>query len=394
MGLARFWSNAAITRDDTRPHPWAIMLSAAILGICSAHVPIAGVFTAPAIGALLALNARRQSRILLAILMLGLLLDIKTETASAYWTVIALAGLTAFAPRGWVMRLMFLPRSTWQILAVLSSASICAMLLGYGIVPTLLALSMTFCLGAQVTRQMSNIDARLLNWGDDGLFAVTRDLLLGRVTRGMLHDLAQPLNVISMANGNMGYIAEHLAIGEDERQQLLDRVERISQHTSNAASILSLFRWFGRDGSDEAAQLSVRSALERAVGATRSNVRHHDVAVDVQGNALDYILTARHGSLEIIAVAALLCAFASFIGPDGSKRRGRVLLHATLSPAYVIVSVRCTDEAGQPVPGKTMDHATMWLVEQVAHEASGDFRCLRQSVGPERFVIRLGRDDT
>jgi signal transduction histidine kinase len=369
------------------------MMCAVVMILTTPYAPAAGVFAALAIGALFALNAPVQSRMLVVVLAMGVLLDLEGRGSPAYWLLVPGALLTAFAPRAWAARILHAPRWTWQPLAVVCVVSTSAVLLGFGMLPTLIAVLASFYLGANVTREMAMADARLLVWGDEGLIAVTRDLLLGRVTSGMLHDLAQPLNVISMANGNMGHIAENLAIDEGERRLLLERIERIAQHTQGAAAILSLFRWFGRDGSDDPADLTVRSALERAVAATRSNVRHHDVAVELQGNGQDYLLPTRHGSLEMIAVAALLCAFASFIAPDGTKRRGTVLLHASLSPAHVIVSVQCRDTDGHAIPGRRMDHATAWLVGQVAHEASGDFRSIRRGSKPERFMIRLGRDD-
>jgi signal transduction histidine kinase len=357
-------------------------------------VDIAGIFAAAAVGSLLALNARLQSRILVLVLLAALVVNPERNGSLSYWLVLAQATIPAFASRPSTWRILDAPRWTWQALVIVEAAGICAMLLGYGPIPTTVALLASFYLGANITRHVAMTNARLLVWGDEGLVAVTRDLLLGRVTSGMLHDLAQPLNVISMANGNLGYIAEHLEIEDEERRQLLERIERIAHHTQGAAAILSLFRWFGRDGSDDPAELTVRSALERAVAATRSNVRHHDVAVELQGNGLDYLLPTRHGSLEMIAVAALLCAFGSFIAPDGTKRRGKVLLHATLSPAHVLLSVQCADLDGHAIPGKHMDHATVWLVEQVAHEASGDFRPILRHDRTERFRIRLGRDDT
>lgn len=394
MSESQFWFKFFGVTGAARPHPWSVMLCAGLLGLCSGHVQVAGVFASAAIGALFAFNAPLQSGLLVFGLLLGPLLHSQLDRSLAYWLVVGEAALTALAPRQWASRMLTLPRWSWQLLVMLAAASICAMLLDYGAAPTALSELTCFYLGANVTRQMAMSDARLLVWGDEGLVAVTRDLLLGRITSGMLHDLAQPLNVISMANGNMGYIAEHLAIDEEERRQLLERVARISQHTQSAAAILSLFRWFGRDGSDDPSELTARSALERAVAATRSNVRHHDVAVELKGNGLDYLLPVRHGMLEMMAVAALLCGFASFIAADGTKKRGKVLLQATLSPAHLVISVQCTDAAGRAMPGKAMDHATTWLVEQVAQEASGNFRSILREGDPERFIIRLRCDET
>jgi signal transduction histidine kinase len=368
------------------------MFAAFAFGLCAMKAPGGGLLAASATGALFTIGARNQTR-LLALALAAFLVMPLARVVPTYWMTLGLMLLAGFAPAAVRAWLMHLPRSSWQAALIITTPCACGMFLGLGAVPTVLGMLGAFYLGINIARHMARADARLLAWGDDGLVVVTRDLLLGRVTSGMLHDLAQPLNVISMANGNMGYIIDHLAIGDEERRQLLERIERISQHTQAAALILSLFRWFGRDGSDDPAALTVRSALERAVAATRSNVRHSGVAVELQGNALDYLLPTRHGALEMMAVAALLCAFASYLAPDGTKKRGRVLLHASLSPAHVVVSMQCIDTEGLPITGKPMDYATAWLVEQVAHEAGGDFRCLVRETRSERFLIRLGRDD-
>ena len=218
-----------------------------------------------------------------------------------------------------------------------------------------------------------------------------RQLLLGRITGGMLHDLAQPLNVISMANGNLGYILERIAMDDESRLQLVERIDRITTHTEGAADILSLFRGLGRDGTHSGPQ-NVRSALARAVAATRSNVRHH-VSVEIDGSALEYLVPGRHGTLELLGVAALLSAFSAFVDERGRKLKGSVMLHASVSPAHVVITVQGQTELGQSLPCKPLDNATRWLVEQVARQAGGDFHCVPRSGQPTQLVIRMARDD-
>lgn len=382
-------------RGNIHLYPWVILACAIALGICSARDPAAGVLAAGAIGSLFILHVTTKSLILAAVLGAGLLLVPGATTSLAYMLLIVLATAAATIPRRFVIAVLQGKPSTGMPVMLLGTAGLCSMLLGFAawpvMVPTCLC---AFYMGARISRHWAMADARLLAWGEEGLVAVTRDLLLGRVTSGMLHDMAQPLNVISMANGNMGYIVNQLDIGDEERRQLLDRIDRIAAHTQGTAAILSLFRWFGRDGSDDPAELTARSALERAISATKSNVRHHGVSVELHGNGLDYMLPMRHGALEIMAVAALLCSFASFIGPDGNKKRGRVVLHAELSPAHLVITASCMDTEEAPVRAKLMDQATFWLVQQVAREASGDFKTFHADDRPVRFMIRLGRDDT
>ncbi len=379
-------------RERARTHSLVLTFAALAFGLCAMRAPGGGLLAAGAIGALFTINARNPTRALALILVAFLFVE-GWEAPPAYWLTLTLLLLAGFAPVSLRSAVLNLPRSSWQLVLVVTTPCACGMFLGGGWLPAIPGMFGAFYLGINIARHMARADARLLAWGEHDLDGVTRDLLLGRVTSGMLHDLAQPLNVISMANGNMGYIIDHLAIGDEERRQLLERINRISHHTQAAALILSLFRWFGRDGSDDPAALTVRSALERAVAATRSNVRHHGVAVQLQGNGLEYLLPARHGALELMAVAALLCAFASFLASDGTKMRGTVLLDAALSPTHVVVSLRCMDTNDAPIPGKAMDHATAWLVDQVAQQARGDFRGLLRDSRAERFLIRLRRDD-
>jgi len=379
-----------------RPYVWALLFCILVLGLSAGRLPLAGIAASAAAGAMFVFPSRLRVLGVLAGLAIGLAVIPGLSDSLGFWLLLGQVGLAAVVPPRVLGALLHLPRWTWALALAIGGAAMGAIAFGPPALflnAAIILASLCSCyLGAGLARHLAMNDARLLAWGEDGLVAVTRDLLLGRITSGMLHDMAQPLNVISMANGNMGYIIDQLTIAEEERRNLQERVTRISAHTQNAAGILSVFRWFGRDGSDDLRDLTVRTALERAIAATRSNVRHHDVAVELQGNGLDYALPDRHGTLEMIAVAALLCSFASFISADGRKHGGKVLLAARLSPAHVVISVECTRPDGTAMPGPKMDRATLWLVEQVAREASGDFRYLAGKQAP-RFVMRLGRED-
>lgn len=351
---------------------------------------------AAAVGALFVLHRNMMVLGIAAALAIGLFLLPGARESAAYWANFVLLVAAALVPRRFAPALLQASRWSWLIGMIVGSAGLGASFVVSGPLADAAIAVSTLCaafIGAGITRHLAVIDARLLAWGDGGLAEVTRDLLLGRITSGMLHDLAQPLNVISMANANMDYIIEHLSIETETRQQLQERVKRIAAHTEGAAGILSLFRWFGRDGSDGDGQLTVRSALERAVAATKSNLRHHGVSVQLVGNGLDHLVPDQHGALEMMAVAALLSAFGGFLGADGKKLRGDVRLNASVTPAHILITVESTNIEGRPMPSRRIDEATLWLLEQVAQEASSDFRCLVRDRQPVRFIIRLGRDD-
>lgn len=352
--------------------------------------------SAAAAGGLFVLHRTAMALGIAAALTAGLFFVPGARESAVYWIDLVLMVAAAVFPRRLAPALLQASRWSWLLAMIIGSVGLSLHFLFRGPAAEFAVAIGALCaafIGAGITRHLAVVDARLLAWGDGGLSEVTRDLLLGRITSGMLHDLAQPLNVISMANANMDYIIEHIEIDDENRQQLQERVKRIAAHTEGAAGILSLFRWFGRDGSDGDGKLTVRSALERALAATKSNVRHHGVSVQLRGNGLDQVVPGQHGALEMMAVAALLSAFGGFLGTDGKKLRGDVILHAAVTPAHIVITVESTDTTGRPMPSRRIDEATLWLVEQVAQGASSDFRCLVRDRQPVRFIIRLGRDD-
>lgn len=387
--------------DGTRFFPLVTALGAIVFGLAIPHAPETAMLAALAVGALVVLNRRLKLGLVTLVLGINLLVSGQAQQAPESWTLVGLAMAGLFMPQRLLTPSLQPPRWAWVVVLALVIVCRAAALQQSGLTPiglsgaaiTIIGMPLAAYLGAGLARHLAVGDARLLSWGDDGLVPVTRDLLLGRVTSGMLHDLAQPLNVISMANGNMGYIIDQLDIDAQTKANLADRIARISTHTEAAAQILALFRGFGRDSQGEPGHLAVRDVLARAIAATRSNVRHHGVVLDIGGDALDHPVPAHHGALEMMAVAALLNAFAAYIRADGSKRKGTVRVAASLGPAFVSITVQCSDEHGLPLTGPMLDPATHWLVEQVAAAASGDFRVQHRDGKGTRFLIRLGRDD-
>lgn len=352
---------------------------------------------AAAIGGLFILYRANFAIGVAMILIGGLIVLPDARTSLPYWVCLVLSVAAAALPRSVAPALLQAPRWSWPGALILGSIALSARFTFAGFVDdammVIACLTATF-IGAGITRHLAAVDAKLLAWGEGGMVQVTRDLLLGRITSGMLHDLAQPLNVISMANGNMEYLIAHLDIDEESRQQLQERVQRIATHTEGAAHILSLFRWFGRDAEDgRHGPLTVHGALECAVAATRSNVRHHGVAVHLQGDALDQNVPEQYGALEMMAVAALLSAFGGYLGLDGLKQRGDVVLDAVLTPADIMITVECVDADGYPVASRRIDEATLWLIEQLGREASCTFRCVASEGKAARFRICLSRHE-
>lgn len=347
-------------------------------------------------GALIALRRRLWPLIGMVCLGLLMIMGLVAREPGHHWLLLALLLMGGLLPYRRIPLTTCLPAHLWAICLGGTVASIClsirvnadcaAALIALGSIPATAG-------GAALVRQLELSDGGLPVARDMSVLDVSRDLLLGRVTSGMLHDLAQPLNVISMANGNLSYIMENLEVPPLQRAQLDERLNRIAGQTEHAAHILDLFRWFGRNRDREAELLNVKSALQQAVAATRSNVRHGGVAVRLSGDALDYPLPRRHGLLEMMAVAALLSAFSSFVLANGSKVKGLVHVHAELSPSFVVIAIWCEDEAARPCAAGPIDETTLWLLEQIACTGDGDFRRTPEGHGLTQFTIRLARDD-
>lgn len=289
---------------------------------------------------------------------------------------------------------VILPHSTisFALLLVLAASCLAAAAQWPSRTAPLLAVACLFCafLGAGLAHRLET--ERLRTWTDHNVVDFTRELLLGRVTSGMLHDLAQPLNVISMANGNLEYLLDRLDIDPTMKTLLHERSLRITEQTGQAAQLLGLFRWFGRNAMRKDGTLTVRDAIEHAVTATKSNIRHAGVEVELRGDALDCLLPARHASLEMLVAAALLSSFEMFLGKDGAKLPGSVIVQASLAKASIVISVHCLDQEGMPRRGTRMDTPTTWLINQVAHESNGQFRHDLRPDQPVRFSIVIDSD--
>lgn len=347
-------------------------------------------------GALMALRRRLWPLIGMACLGLLMMLGLIARAPGHHWLLVAMLLMGGLLPYRRMPLPASLPAQLWAICLGGGVACIClSALMGGDYATALIALGSVLAagLGAALVKQFELSNGGLPIAKDVGMLDVSRDLLLGRVTSGMLHDLAQPLNVISMANGNLGYIMENLEMPSLQRAQLDERLNRIAAQTEHAAHILNLFRWFGRDRDKETELLNVKSALQQALAATRSNVRHGGVGVRLSGDALDYPLPRRHGLLEMMTVAALLSSFGTFVLADGSKIKGLVNVHAALSPSYIVIAIWCEDEAARPCSAGPIDETTLWLLEQIARVGDGDFRRTPERHGPAQFTIRLARAD-
>lgn len=227
--------------------------------------------------------------------------------------------------------------------------------------------------------------------------AAARELLMGRIVGGMLHDLAQPLNVVSMASSNLAHMIERLEIDEDSRRKLLERTRRISDQSDIAADIVALFRSLGRAARPgdlperEGPAVTIGDALKRAIAVARSSLPQQ-FGIALSGRALALRIPGREGSLEILGLAALLSAFGAFTDPPRRPQGGSVQLRADKEGDLLVVTADCIDEGGEGLDCMPLDAATFQLLADVARRAGGDFCCLPSHQRPSRIVLSLAFD--
>jgi hypothetical protein len=211
------------------------------------------------------------------------------------------------------------------------------------------------------------------------------------------------MNVIGMANGNLGYILARADVPEPFGTELSQRVGKIAHHSSAAATMLGQFRWFGLDGQRDGAEMTVRTALERAILATRSDTRKSGITVEIRGDALSHPVPLRHGLIEMLASTALSELIRILADrPSDGKPPEAIGLEATHTETAIEITVVSSGETAlmrpRPRPGSHgqdtsgIDQMTYALVSRLAASFQAEIIRLEPQHHPVCFRLRLPRD--
>jgi hypothetical protein len=397
----------AETPEPSRPvsgarFGWALMLCAGLAGSVPAG-PDHGIYGALAVsvcaGAIIALNQRGLAG--LAAIVLGIESLVPIGHAAHPNLLVPIAMLMSACLIGRVL-MPRVPGRYWPVIVcVLAVAFRLATVLpgALALVPLLVASALAAHAGFQVTRQLGgggdmigNLHYTLADrhW----LAETSRYLLLGRIAGGMAHELSQAMNVIGMANGNLGYILARANVAEPYNTELNQRVGKIAAHSSAAAAMLGQFRWFGQDGRRDGVDMTVGTALERAVMATRAATRKTGVIVEIRGDAVTHPAPLRHGLIELLASAAL-SDLARLLAdrPSESAPPQAIALEATRTQTHIEIAVVCRNDGLLPDTDSTgIDRITYDLVARLAASVQGEIRRLDATQAPVRYRMRLPRD--
>ena len=350
-------------------------------------------------GAIIALNQRGLAGLAALRLVIESLLPV--AQVQHLNLLVPIAMLTSACLIGRVL-MPRVPGRYWPlILCLLGAAFKLVMVLpaSLALVPLLAAAVLTAHAAFQITRQLGGGDDIVgsLNYtlADRHWLAETsRYLMLGRIAGGMAHELSQGMNVIGMANGNLGYILARADVAEPFNAELNQRVGKIAAHSAAAATMLGQFRWFGLDGGRDGTEMTVGTALERAVMATRAMTRKTGVVVEIRGDAVSHPAPLRHGLIELLASAALSELARKLADrPSQSEPPQAIALEATRTQTHIEIAVVCRNDglqAGAGVEG--IDRITYDLVVRLAASVQAGMRRLDETHAPVRFLLRLPRD--
>lgn len=312
------------------------------------------------------------------------------------WAVPAVLLLAGAFPSPWP-----LPRPSRVGIAVMplcvSGAILIAILVAHSIVTTVMTLIASGVAGLAsllIVRRVAGegptaLAAAIPRFGHPS--STAHYLLVGRITGGLFHELSQSLNVIMMANSNLGYIVNKLDIGSRDREELVTRVDRITAHSDAAAVTLGLLRWFGRDGSRDQGPMSLGDALQRAIAVTHPDARAAGLAIELRGDALDYPALVRHGTVEMIAVAALLDLLGGLPKTATNESESCVVIDASHADGGIVVSLLCEQLPSDPNNRSDIDRVTFDLANGFARECGGSLTRISRRNDPVQLAIMLNR---
>jgi hypothetical protein len=380
----------------------AFGVAAILLAVAQSADLIASVAVAACVGGLAAMRNRLVAgfaALALLVLVISRGVDVARAidcgAASLLGYVVILPGhlpKLTLKPIGWGLIIVVLACLAAAGQIVESGGASAALTCVAAIVAAIGGYSLATCLVSPPS--MASVAQYSLNDGQ-WLTATTRYLLLGRIAGGMSHELSQALNVITMANGNLGYILDRVSLPEQQGRQLTERVRKIATHADAAGRILSLYRWFGQDGGRELnAEMTVGSALERAVGATRALARKSGVSIEMRGDGLNHPVPLRHGTIELMTAAALLEVLQRLAArPVGSAVPEPIVLEATRTQTDIEISVLCrTIQLPAAEASDDVARATYDLVAKLAASCRGELRRVGSEGYPVQFLLRLNRD--
>lgn len=244
-----------------------------------------------------------------------------------------------------------------------------------------------FLMGRHMARPVSPVFAE----GDKRLLPVARHLLLGRLSRGMIHELSQSLSVITMANSNLGYILDGLPIDAAVREQIASRLERIAAHCETASRTITHFRWFGQDGNLDKGVLTIGGALDRSIAATRADFRSSGIIIASHGDALDIPARHHHGTIEIIVTSLLLTMQQALAAlPDGGTTGPvRIDVDAVTREQQVVIDLAFDVVVDAAVKPEGIDAVNLWLAARIAAEEGGAVSAYGSL--PKWFTVRFDR---
>jgi C4-dicarboxylate-specific signal transduction histidine kinase len=175
---------------------------------------------------------------------------------------------------------------------------------------------------------------------------------LGNMATGVAHELNQPLNIISLAAGN---VERTLKRGEFGPEYQLEKMQRIKDNVIRASKIIGHLRSFGRDANEAAQPFDPLDAVRGAIGMIGEQLRLSSIelvlALPIEAGAKVFGYALR---FEQVLLSLIRNASDELIGHPSGLAPKRIQIAVVFEPqGQVSISV---EDNGPGVPVEILEN--------------------------------------
>jgi two-component system NtrC family sensor kinase len=114
----------------------------------------------------------------------------------------------------------------------------------------------------------------------DDLIQIDRLAEIGRIASGIAHEINNPLAVINEISGWAGEVVEDIKdLNEDDRDELLEAIQQITEQTKRCRSITHQLLGFVRDSKPEKTVIDIQELLEETIRFLNPELKYKPVNI-------------------------------------------------------------------------------------------------------------------
>jgi C4-dicarboxylate-specific signal transduction histidine kinase len=174
-------------------------------------------------------------------------------------------------------------------------------------------------------------------------------LNLGEMSTGLAHELAQPLNTIGLAVGNL--IAE-IEAGEATPDGLRRRTRRIDASIERARTIIDHMRMFSRGGAGAVEPVDLAAAVDGALLMMEAQLRGAGIAIRRHDATGGVTVAAERRLIEQVLINLLVNARDAILGAGADGAGGEMWIDISVGESADGMAVLRVADSGPGVPAE------------------------------------------